>query len=133
MSWKPNEEEATREQNRGFWGKVGAAINPMTYISWAGDKINSIKYNKLSKEGMEKAVFNPDFVLIKKYQAYVTANKLIKAENEPDNNNDFYRAIGLRIEQAPFNYIPLVAIDMAAWNDDLLVDAFNCDAYIVVS
>ena len=131
MSWKPNEEESVRAENRGFWGKIGHAINPMTYISWAGDKISSIKYNKLSKEGMEKAVFNPDFVLIKKYQAFVTANKLIKAENEPDNNNDFYRAIGLRIEQAPFNYIPLVAIDMGGWDTDLLIQAFNADAFLV--
>ncbi len=131
MSWKPTEEESTRAKNRGFWGNLGHAINPMTYISWVGDKVSSIKYNKYSKEGMEKAVFNPDFVLLKKYQAWVTANRLIKAANEPNNNNDFYRAIGLRIEQAPFNYIPLVAIDTAGWDNDLLIQAFNADSFIV--
>ena len=131
MSWKPTEEEATKDANRGFWGKVGKAINPMTYVSWIGDKINSKKYNDFSKQQIDQVCFNPDFVLIKKYQAWVTANKLIKAADEPDNKNDFYRMIGLRIEQAPFNYIPLVGIDMAAWTDDVLVQAFNADAYLV--
>jgi hypothetical protein len=80
---------------------------------------------------MEKAVFNPDFVLLKKYQAWVTANRLITNENEPNNNNGFYRMIGLRIEQAPFNYIPLVGIDMASWSNDVLVQAFNADSFLV--
>ncbi len=131
MSWKPTEEESVRDQNRGFWGKVGKAINPMTYISWVGDKVKSKKYNDFSKQDIDKVLFNPDFVLMKKYQAYVTANKLIKNDNEPNNNNDFYRAIGLRIEQAPFNYIPLVAIDSASWKTETLVQAFNADAFIV--
>ena len=131
MAWKPTEEESVREQNRGFWGKVGHAINPMTYVSWVGDKINSIKYNRYSKEQIDQVCFNPDFVLIKKYQQWVTSNRLITAENEPNNNNGFYRMIGLRIEQAPFNYIPLVGIDMAAWNNDVLVQAFNADSFLV--
>ncbi|MBP5469020.1 MAG: hypothetical protein J6Z11_07215, partial [Candidatus Riflebacteria bacterium] len=131
MAWKPTEEEATRDANRGFWGKLGKAINPMTYISWGGDKINSIKYNRLSKDGDPKVYFNPDFVLMKKYQNWITSNKIIEDDEVEGNNNDFYRAIGLRIEQAPFNYIPLVEIDMAAWNDKLLLQAFNADAFFV--
>ena len=131
MSWKPTEEESVRAKNRGFWGKLGHAINPMTYVSWVGDKISSIKYNSYSKQNIPQVCYNPDFVLMKKYQAWVTANRLIKAENEPNNNNDFYRMIGLRIEQAPFNYIPLVGIDMAAWSNDVLVQAFNADSFLV--
>ena len=131
MAWKPTEEESVRAQNRGFWGKVGHAINPMTYVSWVGDKINSRKYNDFSKQNIDQVCFNPDFVLIKKYQAWVTANRLITAENEPNNNNGFYRMLGLRIEQAPFNYVPLVGIDMAAWNNDVLVQAFNADSFLV--
>ncbi len=131
MAWKPTEEESVRAQNRGFWGKIGHAINPMTYVSWVGDKINSIKYNKLSKQDIDQVCYNPDFVLMKKYQAWVTANRLITNENEPNNNNGFYRMIGLRIEQAPFNYIPLVGIDMASWSNDVLVQAFNADSFLV--
>ena len=132
MAWKPTEEEETRANNRGFWGKIGHAINPMTYISWAGDKLNSIKYNSLNKKyDIEKVYFNPDFVLMKKYQTWITANRKMEEEESETNNNNFYRAIGLRIEQAPFNYIPLVGIDMASWNDDLLIQAFNCDAFFV--
>ncbi len=131
MAWKPTEEESVRAQNRGFWGKLGHAINPMTYVSWVGDKINSIKYNSLSKEPIAQVCYNPDFVLMKKYQVWVTSNRLMAAENEPNNNNGFYRMIGLRIEQAPFNYIPLVGIDMASWKDEVLVQAFNADSFLV--
>jgi hypothetical protein len=131
MSWKPTEEESVRAENRGFWGTIGHAINPMTYVSWVGDKVKSIDYNNFAKYNIQKVYFNPDFVLIKKYQTWITANRKMYVGEGEINNTDFYRAIGLRIEQSPFNYIPLVAIDMAAWNDDLLVDAFNCDAYIV--
>ena len=131
MAWKPTEEESVRAQNRGFWGRLGHAINPMTYVSWVGDKINSIKYNSMSKQNIAQVCYNPDFVLMKKYQSWVTSNRLMVAENEPNNNNGFYRMIGLRIEQAPFNYIPLVGIDMAAWNDDVLVQAFNADSFLV--
>ena len=131
MAWKPTEEESVRAQNRGFWGKLGHAINPMTYVSWVGDKINSIKYNSLSKSSIPQVCYNPDFVLMKKYQSWVTSNRLMEATNEPNNNNGFYRMIGLRIEQAPFNYIPLVGIDMAAWSDDVLVQAFNADSFLV--
>ena len=130
MSWKPTEEESVREQHRGFWGKIGHAINPMTYISWAGDKIQSHEYKKMIENyNIEKVFFNPDYVLIKKYQNWITANRKVVPEESEDNNNDFYRAIGLRIEQSPFNYIPLVGIDMAAWTDDLLVEAFNADSF----
>ena len=55
MSWKPNEEESVRAENRGFWGKIGHAINPMTYVSWAGDKIKSSQYkNTIDKYNVEK-------------------------------------------------------------------------------
>ena len=131
MAWKPTEEESVRAKNRGFWGKLGHAINPMTYVSWVGDKINSKKYNDFSKENIDQVLFNPDFVLIKKYQSFVTSNRLIQADNEPNNNNDFYRAIGLRMEQAPFNYAPLIDIEMTSWSDDLLVQAFNADSFLV--
>ena len=130
MSWKPTEEESVRAQNRGFWGKIGHAINPMTYISWAGDKIKSHEYKKtIEKYNYEKVYFNPDFVLNKKYQTWITANKKMENTDSEDNNDDFYRAIGLRIEQSPFNYIPLVGIDMASWDEELFVQAFNADAF----
>lgn len=132
MSWKPTEEESVRAENRGFWGKIGHAINPMTYISWAGDKIKSSKYNKtVDQYNIEKVFCCADYVLMKKYQTWITANRKIVLDDSDDNNNDFYQAIGLRIEQSPWNYIPLVGIDMAAWSEDLLIEAFNADAFFV--
>lgn len=121
MSWKPTEAEADKATKRGFWGKIGHAINPMTAISWAGDKIQSGDYKKAIDEyNILKVFFNPDYVLIKKYQNWITANK---------HRGGIFDVVGLRIEQSPFNYIPMVGIDTAAWNEDLLVQAFNADAF----
>ena len=121
MSWKPTEAEADKASKRGFWGKVGHAINPMTYVSWAGDKIQSRDYKKTIDEyNILKVFFNPDYVLIKKYQNWITANK---------HRGGIFDVVGLRIEQSPFNYIPMVGIDTAAWNEDLLIEAFNADAF----
>lgn len=121
MSWKPTEAEKEKAANRGFWGKVGHAINPMTYISWAGDKVQSGDYKKLIEEyNILKVFFNPDYVLIKKYQNWITANK---------HRGGIFDVVGLRLEQSPFNYIPLVGIDTGAWSEDLLVQAFNADAF----
>ena len=123
MSWKPTEAEAAKDAKRGFWGKLGKAINPMTHISWAGDKIKSRKYKKAIEEyNIKKVFFNPDYVLIKKYQNWVTANRY---------RGGIYDVVGLRMEQSPFNYIPLVGIDTAAWSLELLVQAFNADSFQV--
>ena len=121
MAWKPTEAESKKKKS--FWEKVGAAFNPKTYISWAADKIGSRKYKKyIENNEIERVMFNPDYVLNKKYQVYVTANKL---------NDGFYSMVGLRIEQSPFNYIPLLGIDMKNWNQKLLEEAVKADAFIV--
>lgn len=121
MSWKPTQVEQEKAANRGFWGKVGHAVNPMTYISWAGDKVQSRDYKKLAEEyNIQKVFFNPDYVLIKKYQNWITANK---------HRGGIFDVVGLRIEQSPFNYIPMVGIDSGAWSENLLIEAFNADAF----
>ncbi len=121
MAWKPTEAESKKKKS--FWEKVGAAFNPKTYISWAADKIGSRKYKKyIENNEIERVMFNPDYVLNKKYQVYVTANKL---------NDGFYSMVGLRIEQSPFNYIPLLGIEMKNWNQKLLEEAVKADAFIV--
>lgn len=121
MAWKPT--EAEKNKKKGFWQSLGVVFNPDTYISWGANKIASRKYNKLVKEeNIEKVYFNPDYVLMKKYQFYITANRL---------SDSFYNALGLRIEQSPFNYIPLVGMELANWNLPLLQEAFAADAFIV--
>ena len=130
MSWKPT--EAEKNKKKSFWQKVGSVFNPNTYISWVGDKISSKKYNKyVENNSIEKVYFNPDFVLMKKYQQWITSNRLIRDDVEDDEDSDFYRMIGLRIEQSPFNYIPLVGMDTKTWNKDLFAEAFAADAFLV--
>lgn len=123
MAWKPTEAEAEAAKNRGFWGNLGHAINPKTWIAWAGDKINSRGFDKeLHNKDVKPVFFNPDYVLVKKYKNYLMGNDL---------KGGIYDTVGLRIEQSPFNYIPLVGIDTAAWSEALLKEAFNADAFQV--
>lgn len=123
MSWKPTEAEADEQKKAGFWGKVGKYVNPMTYIGWAGDKINSGDYKETIKQyNVQKVFFNPDYVLLKKFQNFVTANKL---------RGGIYDLVGLRIEQSPFNYAPLIGIDTGTWTKDLLKEAFKADGFLI--
>lgn len=121
MAWKPTEAETNKKKT--FWTKLGAVFNPETYISWAANKFASRDYNKLVEDGkIEKVYFNPDYVLIKKYVQYLTANNI---------KDEAYNGFGLRIEQSPFNYIPLLAIDIKDWNEDLFKEALAADSFIV--
>jgi hypothetical protein len=123
MSWKPTEAEAKESEEAGFWGKVGHYVNPITYVSWAGDKIKSGDYQETIKQyEISKVFFNPDYVLLKKYQNYLTARKL---------RGGIYDLVGLRVEQSPFNYIPLLGIDTSAWDRKLLEEAFAADGFII--
>lgn len=123
MAWKPSEKEANTKRN--FFQKIGHIFNPKTAISWVADKFASKGYKDMIEENnIERVYFNPDFILMKKYQNFVTANRLV-------DQDEFYRAVGLRIEQSPFNYIPLVGIDTSKWNIDLFHEAFACDSFIV--
>ncbi|MBF0407353.1 MAG: hypothetical protein HQM10_08365 [Candidatus Riflebacteria bacterium] len=123
MSWKPNEQEAKAEKERGFFGDVLHAVNPMTYVTAAGNAINSSGLEKEVKNSDIKLVyFNPDFVLIKKYKGYLMGKNL---------KGGLYDVLNVRIEQSPFNYIPLVGIDSAFWTDELLDEAFQADSFVV--
>ncbi len=125
MSWKPNEQEATAAKKRGLFGRITHAINPKTWVSWVGDKIDSRGYkNELKNDDIKRVYFNPDYFLIKKYKNFLIGKNL---------KGGIYDVVGIRIEQSPFNYAPLIGIDTAAWTEDLLGEAFNGDAFIVGS
>jgi len=125
MSWKPNEKESEEAKNRGFFGTIGHVINPMTYISWVGNKIDSRGYEKEIKNAdIKRVFFNPDYVLVKKYKNYLMAKNL---------KEGIYDAVGLRIEQSPFNYIYLLGIDTGAFTEALLRQSLEADAFIIGS
>ena len=123
MTWKPSFEKSQKLKKAGFWGKLGHAVNPLTHISRLADKVQGKDYRKIIEEyNITKVFFNPDYVLLKKYQNYITANRL---------RGGIYDMVGLRIEQSPFNYIPLVDIDNAAWNEELMKEAFLADSFMI--
>lgn len=147
MAWKPTQEEKVRAENRGFWGNVLYVVDPIyhgiikdTFVN-ANAALNKLKLTLVNGQALRKAStvstvhYNPDFVLIKKYMNYLTAYRRMTEEKEGEaNNNSFYQILGLRIEQTPFNYIPLALIDMSEWaknGEELLIEAFNGDAFIV--
>ncbi len=123
MSWKPTEKETDAKKKRGFFGKVMAAVNPMTYISWAGNKLQSREYNREIREhNWPRHWFNPDFYLVKKYQNF----QLLKRAR-----GGIFDTISLRIEQAPFNYLPLIGIDGDKFTQSLLAEALDADAMVI--
>ena len=123
MAWKPTEAESKKK--KGFWDYVGAVVDPKTYIGWAANGIGSIDYKKkIKNEDIKRVYFNPDFVLQKRYISYITARRLM-------GTDPFYNVLGLRIEQSPFNYIPLVGIETSSWTRELLDEALLGDSFIV--
>ena len=128
MAYKPTEEEAKEEESKPWWKKGLDLINPMTYIEWGLDTINSKEYELLDNyANIDKVVFNPDYVLLQKFVMWVTSNRLM----EKGDNVDFIRTIGIRLEQSPFNFIPMVGIDMKDWSLELFDQALGADAFIV--
>ncbi|MBF0407354.1 MAG: hypothetical protein HQM10_08370 [Candidatus Riflebacteria bacterium] len=125
MSWKPNEEESKAEKERGTFGDILHAVNPLTYVSNISDSISSKGYeNEIKNSDIKLPYFNPDFVLLKKYKGYLMGKNL---------KGGIYDIAGVRIEQSPFNYIPLVGIDSAAWSEELIAESFLADSFIVGS
>ncbi|MBF0543616.1 MAG: hypothetical protein HQM08_04245 [Candidatus Riflebacteria bacterium] len=123
MAWKPTEEDVQSGNSKGFWGTVLTPVNPMTYISPIKEKETTENYKKeVSQKNVKPVYFNPDFVLYRKYKSFMIGKNL---------KEDFYNFIELRIEQAPFNYIPLLGIVTSAWNDEVLDEAFQADSFIV--
>lgn len=125
MSWKPSEKESDEAKNRGFFGTIGHVINPMTYVTWVGNKVDSRGYQKeIKNSDIKRVFFNPDYVLVKKYKNYLMAKNL---------KEGIYDAVGLRIEQSPFNYIYLLGIDTGAYSEALLKQSLDADAFIIGS
>ncbi|MBF0543407.1 MAG: hypothetical protein HQM08_03185 [Candidatus Riflebacteria bacterium] len=123
MSWKPTEDESKANQQRGFFGNLGHSLNPMNIVNFIGDKIDSRGFNsEIKNSDISLVYFNPDFVLEKKYKNYLIGKNL---------QGGFYDILSVRIEQSPFNYIPLVGIDSSNWNDEILNEAFQTDAFVI--
>jgi len=129
MSWQPSQQEVEEEKDKGWFDKFTDAINPSTWIEKGielGARIKTTVFEDSLEEKIRKnpnirhVDFNPDFALLKKYQSYLASNKI-----QPGINVE--SLIGLRIEQAPFNYIPLVEVANDKLNPEILVESFMVD------
>lgn len=125
MAWKPNEKEIEDQKNAGFWGKALNAINPMRLVRSIEDSIGSKAYKEaIEKKNLRPVYFNPDFILAKKYKNFLIGKRL---------KGGIYDLVGIRLEQAAFNYLPLLSVSTADWTPALLAEGFHGDAMIVGS
>ncbi len=129
MSWQPSQQEVAEEKDKGWFDKFTDAINPSTWIE-KGIELGARVKTTVLEDSLEEKIrknpnirhvdFNPDFALLKKYQSYLAANKI-----QPGINIE--SLVGLRIEQAPFNYIPLVEVANDKITPEILVESFMVD------
>ncbi|MFZ2955567.1 MAG: hypothetical protein WA705_01530 [Candidatus Ozemobacteraceae bacterium] len=125
MAWKPTEEEVTKDKNAGFFGKLCDTLNPMNAVRSVENQFGSKAYkNDIKNKEIKRVFFNPDYVLLKKYKNYLIGKGL---------KGGTYDLVGLRMEQAPFNYIPMLSIEAPQWSEELFQEAFNADSLIIGS
>jgi len=129
MSHVPTEKELKEEKEKGFFSKALEVVNP---FNWFMAPVNMVKeyadkraYEKSKGTNILPVYYNPDYVLMKRYQ-YFLAEK-------PNRKGGLYDLVGLRVQQAPFNYIWLVGLpDWDASKDGglkLILDALEGDVF----
>lgn len=115
MAWKPQpgEREPWWKRDPGDMAK-----------DWLGSALyaNTVKKSESENKEVRRVWFNPDYVLLAKYLNYYMLAK---------EKTDLNEIVGLRIEQAPFNYLALVEIPVADWSEDVLTEAFGADGFCV--
>ncbi len=140
MQWQPTEGEA--ENGRPildtFWDCVGdfvaeggttPVVGPIKYLYKKYKQVSgdiSDFENSLKEFDKEYVYFNPDFALMKvfsNYRASMTKEGIWKY---------FWYAkiLPVRIEQAPFNYLPLLEIPTNQWSQTLIREAFQADCFL---
>ncbi|MBF0544656.1 MAG: hypothetical protein HQM08_09490 [Candidatus Riflebacteria bacterium] len=126
MAWKPTEQEAKDAQQRSFFGNVGNVLNPLTWLKGALNSINQSSFlnDKNINADLKLVFFNPDYVLLKKYEGF------LMGKNIHDSLHDL---VHIRLEDEPFNYIYLLGISTSEWDDPFLAETFNADSFIIFS
>lgn len=129
MAWKPKKPK---------WG-----WNPIALVgdslSWAGNTVMEDilgTHDQLvedKKKYPEMALFCPDFALMILFRRFVTS----QAQNEMNGEiPELLSLAGIRIEQSPFNYMPLIEIynnNFNNWNDEIIGQSFAADSLIVAA
>jgi hypothetical protein len=124
MSWKPTEEEKKKEAERSTFSKALDYVAVWNYPIWGVNKIQETLADRDMKNQLQKyhpVVFNPDFVLQRRYQQFLISNR--------NHQGTLYSVVGLRVEQAPFNYIWMIALDSSQWSEDLMLAALEGDVF----
>ncbi len=136
MSWKPAEEKKGFMDN--FWSTVGDAVKDSIA---PGGIIGSTLRKWLSKYGTEKAFeqrlkefqkemcyFNPDYALLWRFRKHAGVG--LGAQNQDPEwiKGKMPSMVFLRIQQAPFNYLPL--LEITDWTDEILRTGIFADSFL---
>ncbi len=140
MYWRP------RPADSGVrWTDVVAAVTITCPPLWpAGLLIEGVTRGKdalmdwQSRRAVEQNTaprwfFNPDYYLFKKVENYLDRNRPQDPSRPPTplELNGPYEFLRLRVQQAPFHYIYLVAYDEGTqWNEELVNAAIKADVFI---
>lgn len=124
MQWKPTQAEATRVGKSNwdiFWEAFGRSVGYINDHPAMDDRMR----RRLQTYQHQYCYFNPDFLLYWKFIKFATAQSKGGKRwiEEP-----FPSLLFLRIQEAPFHYLPLLETD--AWSLDLLRSAFQADAFL---
>ncbi len=127
MSWKPTEAEA--KEGKSFLDKIWSALATFAtrggYLAPVLKKATDDRFKKfLAQYDREYVYFNPDFALTRIFMNFRQSKPL------DWQNSSVAEVLALRLEQAPFNYLPLLSISTDRWSDAVLRKAFTADAVL---
>ena len=140
LSYKPTEEEIAAESEKSLWENLGdGLVNAWMIFSPLGQVVNSFEHSKefidnyqvtsqLGKDDIQAVFFNPDYYLTKKFRNYYNDKMHFDHSIDP-----IWNMVSLRLEQAPFNYLPLIEISSGDLTSDVLVEAFAGDSIFVAA
>ncbi len=124
MTWKPKPPE--KWYNVKGWADMGIdAINEQV-------RGTARQMDKDLEKYKHPVFFCPDFALLMYFRRFM----MEKPRDQNGALSPILNVVGMRIEQVPFTYLPLLAIyknSFQNWTDDVLREAFAADALCVGS
>lgn len=136
--------EIKDEADKDWLDKVGDFFSFNSL--WGGDESDNRRDNSevnriLDRRDVKPVYLNPDYYLIKKFREFVPkgaagddgfAGRVTQIEeNQNTIGAERVPLLTFRIEQSPFNYLPLIEIAEQGWDRGAFDDAFQGDCLFV--
>ncbi|HOT30419.1 MAG TPA: hypothetical protein PLU72_19755 [Candidatus Ozemobacteraceae bacterium] len=121
MSWKPDKENLKQniETDPNYKKMVDAVNKP----SRSNPVTSNKRFLATAKQAKELCFFNPDFALIWRLRQYGGAKVNAIVSQDP-----FFGLVYLRMQQAPFHYLPL--LENQDWTSSVLRAGLSADMFL---